>query len=286
MRRQRAGYKVTELGNWDKFVILFGQMFGLHYETIQAQSKLDECNQVWNELFGDFWVRFEDIALMTDYDDRALRWRLLKQFQNNLRNRLVDHGEIPETLAGVVDKLLVLDGAKQAFNQIGLSPKPNNNRGNWYKPNDNNTPKQENTAPNNPQSSNNTHQNSKFNVRTPTAQQAAMDEEQEHLEAVTLEDNNNSEIKTPEKDGTYPRVPQAEWNRRMKEGLCAICACLDHRYRQHWRRNPPNAAVQGTFLEEHDAEEELYVEIDGLDQPVHIDDPILTMLEDDFNSGN
>ncbi|KAJ3767630.1 hypothetical protein FB446DRAFT_707652 [Lentinula raphanica] len=226
-------------------------MFGLHYETIQAQSKLDECNQVWNESFGYFWVR-------------ALRWRLLKQIQNNLRNRLVDHGEIPETLAGVVDKLLVLDGAKQAFNQIGLSPKPNNNRGNWYKPNDNNTPKQENTASNNPQSSNNIHQNSKFNVCTPTARQAAMDEEQEHLEAVTLDDNNNSEIKTPEKDGTYPRVPQAEWNRRMKEGL----------------------SVRGTFLEEHDAEEELYVEIETLDQPVHIDDPILTMLEDDFNSGN
>ncbi|KAJ3756472.1 hypothetical protein EV360DRAFT_84914 [Lentinula raphanica] len=257
-------------------------MFGLHYETIQAQSKLDECVQAWNESFGDFWVQFEDIALMTEYDDRALRWRLLKQIQNHLQHRLVDHGEIPDTLSGVMDKLMVLDGARQVFNQVGLGHKENNytldstaesviptNSGRNQIKNavaiadEDKKAKSSSTIP-------------KYNIRTPPDNQGLMQvAEDAHLESSIAEEVLDTEnIQGEEK--SYPKVTQEEWNHWMREGLCAVCGSKEHKYRQHFiHKESQNVALRGAFIQECGP----YVEIDGFSQPIHVDDPILNLWE-------
>lgn len=70
MRKQRDGEDVLAFISWSNFVMIFGEMFGLHDEVLHAQSKLDHCTQKWSEAFADFLVRFEDIALLTHYNDR------------------------------------------------------------------------------------------------------------------------------------------------------------------------------------------------------------------------
>ncbi|KAJ3767479.1 hypothetical protein FB446DRAFT_820249 [Lentinula raphanica] len=214
---------------------------------------------------------------MTEYDDRALRWRLLKQIQNHLRNHLVDHGEIPDTLSGVVDKLMVLDGARQAFNQVGLGYKPN--KSTW---NQNPEPASTGTTNETPEISN-SNQKFKNNVRTPNARQATTDDNSEiSLEAAVMEEPSNKS-NSNDQERSYPRVARKEWNRRMKEGLCGICGAKDHRYRDHFRRDGPrNVTARGAFLEEYSSDDGPYVEIEGFDEPVHVDDSILEM----WNSEN
>lgn len=258
-------------------------MFGLHDEVLTAQSKLDGCTQKWSEAFADFLVRFEDIALLTNYNDKALRWRMLKQIRSDLRNRLVDHGDIPETFAGVVKKLMRLDSAKQAFSEIGLGGARN-----WVTSN--------NTMPNSMSKTTNptdTRQvNTRFNQRsTPNTTIATGRGAQEDnigeviLEATSTSESNANNSPVQENSSTYPRVSQEEWNRRMRSGECGICGSKEHRYRDHFRKNGPKSiTARGAFTEEYESENALYLEIEGFDEPVHIDDPVLEMMEND--SGN
>ncbi len=62
----------------------------------------------------------------------------------------------------------------------------------------------------------------------------------------------------------------------MKSGECGICGSKDHRYKEHYKKtnNSVNArmAFEDNTNEDHD---EIYLEIEGFDEPIHIDDPVL-----------
>ncbi|KAF5322951.1 hypothetical protein D9758_018476 [Tetrapyrgos nigripes] len=69
----------------------------------------------------DFLVRFEDASLLTQYNEPALRWKLLLQIRKDLRSRLTLVGNIPQGFNAVVDRLLDLDTAREAFNETRLT---------------------------------------------------------------------------------------------------------------------------------------------------------------------
>ncbi|KAJ3830868.1 hypothetical protein F5878DRAFT_648150 [Lentinula raphanica] len=240
MKRERLGQVVPPLIQWEKFAILFGQMFGLHYETIQAQSKLDECLQAWNESFGDFWVRFEDIALMTEYDDHALR-------SNQTTNS-----------ATSIMPPSVPNGTASPVNSISTTLTQ---------------PKISSTTPRWP----------KTNIRTAPTNQAVIEASDVKLESSIAEESVDNGV-PKEQDKPYPKVSQEEWNHRMREGLCGICGSKEHRYHQHFNYNgQPNATLRGAFIQEHNFDDGPYVEIDGFEEPVHINDPILDIWSPESN---
>ncbi|KAE9385978.1 hypothetical protein BT96DRAFT_1006525 [Gymnopus androsaceus JB14] len=111
---------LAPLHEWEAFVEAFSRLFGLYDEKLQAQSTLDQTFQKPVEPFADFIVRFEDAALLTGYNDEAMRWRLLDQIRFDLRSRLTLVGRIPTTFEQVVERLLELDGAREIIKNTGL----------------------------------------------------------------------------------------------------------------------------------------------------------------------
>ncbi|KAF5343304.1 hypothetical protein D9758_016501 [Tetrapyrgos nigripes] len=103
------------------FIGTFARLFGVHDEQLHSQAALDKVLQKADEAFADFLVRFEDASLLTQYNEPALRWRLLLQIRKDLRNRLTLVGRIARSFNGVVDRLLDLDAAREAFNEVGLA---------------------------------------------------------------------------------------------------------------------------------------------------------------------
>ncbi|KAL0562450.1 hypothetical protein V5O48_019637, partial [Marasmius crinis-equi] len=97
------------------------RLFGVYDEGLHAQAKLDTTVQSDSESFAAFLVRFEDASLLTGYNEHALKWRLVAQINNGLRARITYIGGVPELYRDVVQKLLEIDGARQAFADIGLS---------------------------------------------------------------------------------------------------------------------------------------------------------------------
>ena len=281
MRQHREGIPIQAFGSWISFIIHFARLFGLHDETLHAQSKLDTCYQKWNEAFGDFLVRFEDIVLLTGYNDAAKRWRLLRQITRSLQDRLADHGEIPATFDGVVTKLLRLDGAKQAFHEMGLGTR-NNIKTTEVKTEE--TKVVTTTVPVT------TVPNRQYGYRTKqqgvNGRQAEVGEG-ETLEAA-MEETPREEITTPE--GNYPRISMQEWNRRMRSGECGVCGSKEHRYRDHFLQGGPKPVMgRATFIDNHNEEpEQLYIELEGFNEPVHLNDPILedTFMDEEGMVGN
>ncbi|KAE9401761.1 hypothetical protein BT96DRAFT_937648 [Gymnopus androsaceus JB14] len=96
---------------------------------------------------------------------------------------------------------------------------------------------------------------------------------EETLEAA-IEETLKEEICTPEEN--YPRITMQEWNRRMRSGECG--------------GGPKPAMGRATFVDNYNNEpEELSLEIEGFNEPIHIDDPILeeSNLEGgDIDAGN
>ncbi|THV01566.1 hypothetical protein K435DRAFT_793180 [Dendrothele bispora CBS 962.96] len=119
---------IPALHEWSIFVGEFGRLFGLHDEVLHAQSSLDKVIQKYGESFADFIVRFEDAALKTMYNDPAKRWRLLLQIRKDLRDRLTLVGRIPETFEEVVQRLLDIDGAREAFRETVPSQRTKRDR--------------------------------------------------------------------------------------------------------------------------------------------------------------
>ncbi|KAF5320395.1 hypothetical protein D9758_018870 [Tetrapyrgos nigripes] len=111
---------LAALHNWRSFVLTFGRLFGVH-EQLYSQAALDRVHQRANETFADFLVRFEDTSLLTQYNEPALRWRLLLQIRKDLRSQLTLTGNIPQGFNDVVDRLLDLDTAREAFNEAGIT---------------------------------------------------------------------------------------------------------------------------------------------------------------------
>ncbi|THU79644.1 hypothetical protein K435DRAFT_810547 [Dendrothele bispora CBS 962.96] len=75
------GHYIAALHEWTAFTQMFGKLFGVHDEQLYAQASLDKVQQQKEENFADFLVRFEDAALKTQYNDPALRWKLLRQIR-------------------------------------------------------------------------------------------------------------------------------------------------------------------------------------------------------------
>jgi hypothetical protein len=113
--------QIPALHNWTEFRRLFGEMFGVHDEMLHAQAMLDKTYQQSSESFADYIVRFEDAALLTQYNDSAKRWKLIRQIVPSLRERLTLGGRLPATYKGVRSRLLDLDGARAAFAEAGLT---------------------------------------------------------------------------------------------------------------------------------------------------------------------
>ncbi|KAF5372623.1 hypothetical protein D9758_005248 [Tetrapyrgos nigripes] len=108
------------LHEWEAFLREFGRLFGVHNEQLHAQAALDKAIQQPTEPFADFLVRFEDASLKTKFNDHALRWALLKHIRKDLRNRLTNNGMVPQSYTELVDWLLDIDGAQEAFTDAGL----------------------------------------------------------------------------------------------------------------------------------------------------------------------
>jgi hypothetical protein len=92
----------------------------MHDEQLHAQAALDKAIQKPGESFASFIVRFKDVSLKTGYKDHTLQWRLLAQIRKDLRVRLTNNGNMPQGYIALVDRLLDIDGAREAFNEAGL----------------------------------------------------------------------------------------------------------------------------------------------------------------------
>ncbi|KAE9389149.1 hypothetical protein BT96DRAFT_947091 [Gymnopus androsaceus JB14] len=130
----QPGLYVPAIHEWPDFILTFGKLFGLHDEQLHSQATLDSTIQKLGESFADFFVHFEDASLKTRYNDDALRWRLLKQIRRDLRNHLTMVGRIPDTYPGVIERLLDLDGAREAFQDAGPGPQTQYNRNRGAQP--------------------------------------------------------------------------------------------------------------------------------------------------------
>lgn len=223
--------------------------------------------------------------LLTEYNDPAKRWRLLRQINRGLQDRLADHGEIPETFNGVVQKLLRLDGARQAFNEMGMGVR--NKLRTTEVETEETTKVVTTTVPvTNPIAVGN---NRQYGYRSRQAMGRQADVTKEETLEAAIEETPKEEIRTPE--GNYPRITMQEWNRRMRSGECGVCGSKDHRYREHFLQGGPKPAMgRATFVDNYNNEpEELFLEIEGFNEPIHIDDPILeeSNLEGgDIDAGN
>ncbi|KAE9384137.1 hypothetical protein BT96DRAFT_950777 [Gymnopus androsaceus JB14] len=147
--------------------------------------------------------------LLTEYNDPAKRWRLLRQINHGLQDHLADHGEIPETFNGVVQKLLHLDGARQAFNEMGMGVR--NKLRTTEVETEETTKVVTTTVPvTNPIVVGN---NRQYGYRSRQAMGRQADVTKEETLEVAIEETPKEEIHTPE--GNYPRITMQEWNRRM-----------------------------------------------------------------------
>ncbi len=213
IRRERTGEHVPILHYWHEFLALFSRTFGLHDEVLHSQANLDQIIQRYSETFADFFVRFEDVALLTHYNDAAKRWRLLKQIRPDLRNRLTNNGRIPPDFEGVVERLFDIDGARQAFNDVGLGTfQPNTHVVNANpQPNAQLLP-----APANPVNVTvSTPANAAGNSRWPYRNRNQNQTNQAVGKQAEVATNNVGNSPEQENERNRPRVPSEIWNRRL-----------------------------------------------------------------------
>ncbi|KAJ8083313.1 hypothetical protein PM082_009185 [Marasmius tenuissimus] len=123
-RELNKGEIRAALHTWRDFVDEMRRLFGVHDEQLQAQALLDRVIQRFGETFAEFLVRFEDASLLTRYNEYALKWRLIAQIRQDLCDRITYIGGIPEHYRYVVERLPEIDGARQAFADIGLTNRP------------------------------------------------------------------------------------------------------------------------------------------------------------------
>ncbi|KAL0057028.1 Retrotransposon Gag-like protein 3, partial [Marasmius tenuissimus] len=122
-----AGAAARTFQNWAERELNEGEIrAALHTwrDFLQAQALLDRVIQHFGETFAEFLVRFEDASLLTRYNEYALKWRLIAQIRRDLRDRITYIGGISEHYRDVVERLLEIDGARQAFVDIGLTNRP------------------------------------------------------------------------------------------------------------------------------------------------------------------
>lgn len=230
-----VGAYLPALHEWEAFLQLFGKMFGLHDEQLASQAALDNVIQKTGESFADFLVRFDDASLKAEYNEQALRFRLLKQIHRDLRNCLTNVGRIPEGYDDVVDRLLDLDGAREAFEEAGLSTPYT-----WYantggEANKNSTESTPAAAGPGPQTQNN--YNNRYNRynnvnRNPNAPRA-----QAKLAEVDPVDPQQDQLP----------ISKEERNRRMREGLCIRCGKPGHYGRDHDKSK--GASLRGASID-------------------------------------
>jgi len=240
------------LNIWSEFVKLFARMFGLHDEKMHAQSQLDKCLQIPRESFADFLVRFEDISNRTTYNDPAKRWRLLNQIRGDLRNRLTMVGNLPETYQDVVDRLLDIDGAREAFQDSGLM---NNSRA----VSNNISDPANNVDRNQPGTGYRTTANRIFNRNNPNppANTQATQFQPQGSSSNTVTQNQRSNSSNNNNANNAPAVvrmawvTQEEYDQRRARGACTYCGEMGHFAREcPQRRN--NVAGRATFSDNSD----------------------------------
>ncbi|THU88517.1 hypothetical protein K435DRAFT_866234 [Dendrothele bispora CBS 962.96] len=241
------GHYLEALHEWNAFVQMFGRLFGVHDEQLFAQASLDKVLQRNEETFADFLVRFEDAALKTQYNDPALCWKMLRQIRRDLRNRLTLVGNVPPTFNEVIRRLLDLDGAREAFNEAGLSV--------VY-------------TPNNPAIKNRTDQVNAQAGPGPTTQNYRNKSRNFNK---TSEQDNSAQAKaaqvTPSNPSNRPFIclSCAEYRRRMDNKLCIRCGGTGHFGNECPPENDPleeAMARMGIIIEEEEEDRELLYGLD------------------------
>ncbi|KAL0565619.1 hypothetical protein V5O48_016405 [Marasmius crinis-equi] len=119
----RFGTPNPILHDWSLFVMEFRRFFGVHDEQMYSQAQLDTITQLYSEPFSTFITRFEDVAVLTGFDQLALRWKLLTNMLDSLRDRITYASTLPATYEGVKQRCLEIDGARQAWYEAGLFKK-------------------------------------------------------------------------------------------------------------------------------------------------------------------
>ncbi|KAL0565339.1 hypothetical protein V5O48_016684 [Marasmius crinis-equi] len=213
------------LHEWQPFVRELTRLFGVHDEQMHAQALLDKVWQKFTESFADFWVRFEDASIKTKYNDHALRWKLLRQTRPELRSRLTYAGRIPDGYTEVVDRLLDIDGSREAFNEAGLTTGSETISKTATPPRFNNSNQQGNQGGNTTTSANSPGGRNQRPNYSRTAQATASS-------ASTSTIPNNSTIQ-PNPSPSQPQpgvihITQQERDRRLRGGLCLRCAEAGH----------------------------------------------------------
>ncbi|KAF5372542.1 hypothetical protein D9758_005298 [Tetrapyrgos nigripes] len=241
-REVMEGVYLVALHNWQAFVGTFGRLFGVHDEQLYSQAALDKVLQRADENFADFLVRFEDASLLTQYNEPVLRWRLLLQIRRDLRNRLTLVGRIPRGFNDVVDRLLDLDTAREAFNEAGLAT--NNYANPTYVPN---------VAP--VARARNNQQNAVVVPGPITQANRNRPRANQNQNLVT------GRTAQPQPLGNRPfvRLTREERDRRMKNGLCIRCGASGHFGRDCPPENDPAPAEEaiaraGIIIEEGEVE--------------------------------
>ncbi|KAF5337516.1 hypothetical protein D9758_016989 [Tetrapyrgos nigripes] len=209
-RELMQGVYLRALHNWQAFVATFARLFGVHNEQLYAQAALDKILQKATETFADFLVRFEDASLLTGYNEPALRWRLLLQIRRDLRNQLTLVGNIPQSFNDVVDRLLDLDSAREAFNEAGLAT--NNYANPTYIPN---TPQVRQRA---------NQQNAQSGPGPSTQNNRGRFRQGQNQPPATAR---AAQAPFP-KNRPFVRLPKEEYDRRMQNGLCIRCGASGH----------------------------------------------------------
>ena len=231
-----SGQYNPALHEWDAFVQVFGRLFGLYDEKLQAQSNLSNAIQKTDEPFADFIVRFEDQALRTGYNEEALRWHLVDQIWYDLRNRLTLVGRIPDTFNAVVDRLLEIDGAREVLRNTGTyynNSSNNNFKGNRF----GNFQKNNSTSPNftNNPSTNTTGPQKKFGaLAKETVGKVAVVEESTQVtpNQITKEERdyrmaNRLCIRCGKKGHFGRNCPEHKNATEVMRAACAECQCCD-----------------------------------------------------------
>ncbi|KAF5334829.1 hypothetical protein D9758_018070 [Tetrapyrgos nigripes] len=241
-REALQGAHLAALHNWRSFIRMFSRLFGVHDEQLYSQAALDRVQQKANKTFADFLVRFEDASLLTQYNEPALRWKLLLQIRKDLRNRLTVVRNIPQGFNALVDRLLDLDTAREAFNEAGLVtntyPNPTYTVNSITAPRTRITPQNAQAGPGPSTQANRNRARASPNSTPPAARAAQVQ---------------------PNKRRPFVRLPTEEYQRRMKNGLCIRCGANDHFGRDCPPENDPvevkaEAARVGIIIEENENE--------------------------------
>ncbi|KAF9068617.1 hypothetical protein BDP27DRAFT_1421790 [Rhodocollybia butyracea] len=205
-----------------------------------------------------------------------MRFRLIKQIRSDLREKLTNRsGGLPNTYEELTDHLMAVDNIRESFTDMGLSVGlTSQGRDDQMVSTNSSQGSESQNLRLNPGNHGGSYQ--KDNQATGWQ---AMSEEVSKSGKM----NDGMALKGVKEElkprSEYPRVPTEVWNQPWKDGVCALCESHEHKYSDHFNdlRSGKNKGAIGraAFMDydnDHQDSENLFVEIEGFDHPIHISD--------------